>query len=97
MAHYLRGFSDSSFDLFCAIIFIFYDRHPKVAGLVLSLTGGAGILRNGGNAIDGEDVGAYNINIDDDILMGRLGNNQDNNIVDGENIDEFVKLYQDIR
>lgn len=67
----------------------------KWQGLVLSLTGGAGIL-DGGNAIDGEDVGAYNINIDDDILMGRLGNNQDNNIVDGENIDDFVKLYQEI-
>ena len=67
----------------------------KWQDLVLSLTGGAGIL-DGGNAIDSEGTGAYNIDINDDVMLRGSDNNQNTNIIDGDNADDFVKLYKEI-
>ena len=73
----------------------------KWQDLVLSLTGGAGVL-DGGNTINSEGAGAYNINIDEDVMLGHLGNSQNNNnnnnnIIDGDDTaDDFVKLYKEI-
>lgn len=72
----------------------------KWQALVISLTGGTGILDRG-STIDGEDAGAgtYNINIDD-VMLRRSDNDKntnDQNInVSNDNVDNFVKLYQEI-